>query len=565
MEERICANCKASFRIDASDFDFYKKVGTPPPTFCPRCRFRRRLAFWNLLNLYRRPCDLCKKDFISVYRPDSPYKVYCPGCWWSDDWNPFDYGRKYDFSRPFFEQYKELWREAPLLGLSIDKETLATSPYTNDCGHLKNCYLIFHADNDEDCSYGVIVFHDKTILDCSLTTSCELCYDSMHSFKNNRCIGVSHTIESIDCLFTKDSANCQNCFASANLRNKKYHIFNKPCTKDEYLEEIGKWDLGSHKQYQEAKMLAEEHWKKFPPKPRHDEMSVDVSGNYVFESKNCKECFEVTGAQDCKYLFLVGQPPNRDSYDISGWGNNMSLCYEGGTVGEYVSNLKFCQESGINLYNAEYSKLSTGGSDHFGCVSMKKGQYCILNERYSESEYRELREKIISHMGEMPYTDEKGITYKYGEFFPPELSPFAYNETVANDLFPLSKEEALKEKYAWAEPDTRTYTVTRRAEDLPDHVKDAPDDLLKEVIGCAACGKGFKIIPAELDFLRKMNLPLPRQCPFCRINGKFGKWLKNLRIFNRNCGKCGTEFECSYPKEEVPLILCKKCYLEEVA
>ncbi|RJQ28430.1 hypothetical protein C4571_03600 [Candidatus Parcubacteria bacterium] len=560
----MCQNCKSQFQIELEDFDFYKKTETPPPTFCPQCRFQRRLAFWNLLNLYRRPCDLCKKDGISMYRPELPHKVYCPRCWWSDDWDPLEYGREYDFSRPFFEQINDLWHKVPLLGISIDKETLATSPYTNHCGHLKNCYLVFHADYNEDCSYGVVVFHSKSILDCSLITLSELCYDSMHSFKNSRCIGVNHTIESIDCLFTKDSANCQSCFASANLRNKKYHIFNKPHTKEEYLREIGKWDLGSYRQYQEVKRLAEEHWKNFAPKPRHDEMSQDISGNYVFESKNCKECFEVTGAQDCKYLFLVGGPPVRDCYDVSGWGNNMSLSYEGCIIGEYASNLKFCQEAGLNLYNADYSKLSTGGSNHFGCVSVKKGDFCILNKRYSEEEYKKLREKIIKHMNEMPYKDRKGRTYAYGEFFPVEVSPFAYNETVANDLFPLSKAEALKERYSWAEPETRAYSTTKQAADLPDHIKDASDDLLKEVVACEMCGKGFKIISMELDFLRKMNLPLPRQCPFCRINGKFRKWIKNLRIFKRNCSTCGTEFECSYPQEEVAKILCKKCYLDEV-
>jgi len=34
-------------------------------------------------------------------------------------------------------------------------------------------------------------------------------------------------------------------------------------------------------------------------------------------------------------------------------------------------------------------------------------------------------------------------TGEWGEFFPASLSPFGYNETVAQEYFPLSREEVL--------------------------------------------------------------------------------------------------------------------------
>jgi formylmethanofuran dehydrogenase subunit E len=68
----------------------------------------------------------------------------------------------------------------------------------------------------------------------------------------------------------------------------------------------------------------------------------------------------------------------------------------------------------------------------------------------------------------------------------------------------------------------------------------------------------------ELSFLRNMNLPLPRRCPFCRINEKFNQWVKNLRVIPRICDKCGASFTTDYTKEEAPYILCKACYLKEV-
>ncbi len=572
-ETKTCQNCKNQFVIEPEDFNFYEKIKVPPPTFCPRCRLQRRLTFFNIHYLYKRKCGLCGEEKVSFYPPEAPYNVYCPQCWWGDGWDPFSFGRDYDFSRPFFEQFNELLHTAPLLGLSIDLDTARHSPYNHHAGHLKNSYLLFFADFNEDCAYGFYLIQNKSVMDSSLAASNELLYDCMNVYKVSRGVGLrSQVTESIDCYFLKDCANCQNCFASANLRNKKYHIFNKPYTKEEYFKEIKKWDLGSYRTYQEVKKLAEEHWKKFTPKPRFDEMSARSTGNYVFQAKNCKQCFEVIGAEDSKFLLMTYLPPIKDCWDYTSWGNNVNLLYECCVSGEAAANLRFCQESGLNLYNAEYSKAATGGSNLFGCVSMKKGDYAIFNKRYTEQEFNELRERIVKHMNDMPYISEVGsekretrkIVYQYGEFFPPDLSPHAYNETLANNFFPMTKEETLKNGYRWREPDLRTYTITKKPEDLPDHIKDAPDTILGEVIGCTTCPRGFKIIHQELNFLRHLNLPLPRRCPFCRINDKFSLWVKNLSVVKRTCYQCGAEFETSYTESEVPKILCKECYLKEV-
>ena len=103
-----------------------------------------------------------------------------------------------------------------------------------------------------------------------------------------------------------------------------------------------------------------------------------------------------------------------------------------------------------------------------------------------------------------------------------------------------------------------------KSEDLPDHFKDAPDSILNEAIKCSRCERGYRIIPMELKFLRERNLPLPRECPFCRIEEKFNQWVKNLRLIDRVCDKCGAAFQTKYTKGEAPIVWCKKCYLREV-
>ena len=100
-ENKVCQNCKKDFVIEPDDFDFYEKIKVPPPTFCPECRTQRKLVFRNERTLYKRKCEKCNKDLISMYRQDGPMVVYCRDCWYSDSWNPMSYGKEPDFSTNF--------------------------------------------------------------------------------------------------------------------------------------------------------------------------------------------------------------------------------------------------------------------------------------------------------------------------------------------------------------------------------------------------------------------------------------------------------------------------------
>jgi hypothetical protein len=110
MDSQIkrCQNCKENFTIEPDDFAFYEKVKVPAPTFCPNCRLQRRMTFRNERTLYKDTCDLCKRSILSMYSPDKPFTVYCRECWYGDGWDPMQYGRAYDFTKPFFTQFREL-------------------------------------------------------------------------------------------------------------------------------------------------------------------------------------------------------------------------------------------------------------------------------------------------------------------------------------------------------------------------------------------------------------------------------------------------------------------------
>ena len=101
----------------------------PPPKLCPDCRLQRRVAWRNERFMYKRKCDATGKDIISMYPPDSPFKIYEQSVWWGDSWNALDYGRDFDFNRPFFEQSRELQLEVPRLAL-VNKNS-KNSQFTN--------------------------------------------------------------------------------------------------------------------------------------------------------------------------------------------------------------------------------------------------------------------------------------------------------------------------------------------------------------------------------------------------------------------------------------------------
>ncbi|MEA3399556.1 MAG: hypothetical protein U9R00_03565 [Patescibacteria group bacterium] len=560
-----CQNCKKEFEITQDDKSFYKKINVPEPTFCPECRLQRRLAWKVNLILFNRKCDLCGKKGLSMYEKEASFVVYCHDCWWSDRWDFKDYAMDLDFSKPFLQQWKELLNKTPVLGLSIDKITGESSPYTNHCGHSKNCYMIYFSNHNEDSLFGYQLINSKDCLDCGVTMKSQSCYDCLHVYKSSNIInGIGNNRSCYDSSFIRDCEGVHDCFCVANEKNSAYVFMGQKLSKENYFKKMKEIDLGSYKQYTYWKNKFNEYLTKIFPKPNWETLSQDVSGSYVFHSQNCHQCFDVINCKDSKFLMLIQEGLVKDSYDYTEWGLNAELVYESAVIGENVSNIKFCQESGFNINNIEYSKLQTGGSDCFGCVSVKQGKYYILNKQYTKEEYEELILKIKQHMMDMPYVDKKGRVYKYGEFFPMEFSLHAYNNSFANLFFPKTKEQTEEEGLFWNNSEIRKHSITIKAKNLPDNIKDATEEILKEVIECSVCSRGYKITKQELDLTKKLNVPLSRKCPFCRVGEKVNEWVSQMKQIRRSCSKCGEEFLTHFSKNKAPVIYCKTCYKKEV-
>lgn len=554
MQTPACQNCTQQFTITDEDLAFYDRVsptigGTklqvPPPTLCPSCRLQRRLAFRNERQLFRRKCDLCTKDMISLFESGTPFPVYCPSCWWSDKWDPTSYGKDVDFTRPFFEQLKELINIVPKSGLlQLNNEN---SDYNALLAFSKNTYMspgsYFMEDSyymrksqySKDCINGNLVDHSELVADAANTKNS---YATHHSINSKNCVS---------CSYIADSSSCKNCFMCSGISNKEYHIKNQPYSKEEYEKIVA----------EKQKEPVGELWKEFmefsktiPKKYQNQIQCENSSGDYLQECKNTHEAYDCYNVEDSKYLIECVSV--KDSMDMTMHDKEIELCYEMSCGGDSNYNTKFsyCTCASPNssyLYSCFYL------NDSFGCDGFHaKQQYCILNKKYSKEEYEKLVPKIVEHMRS---------TGEWGEFFPMTLSTFPYNHTVAQDYFPLTEAEARAKGFQWKElPDT----ITGNARvSVPKNIQETPNSITQETIVCETCGKSYRIIAQELELSRKIGVALSPRCANCRALHLMS-WKNPRKLWSRACAKCSTQIQTTYAPERPELVYCEKCYLEAV-
>ncbi|MBI2038955.1 MAG: hypothetical protein HYT22_01580 [Candidatus Niyogibacteria bacterium] len=560
--ERSCQNCKKEFAIEIADLDFYRAMDVPPPTFCPACRFQRRLSFLNVMTLYKRKCDLCGVEKLSIFSPDKPFVVYCPPCWFSDRWDAMDHAREYDPSKNFFEQLGELQKKVPTLGLFGNYPTLVNSPYNNYVYALKNCYFLFDSGNAENCHYSLMLKDSKDSMDCSVVEGNERCYENIVADKSYNVHFSEDFAECRNVYFSKHVKSCTDCFGCVNLRHKQYHIFNEPYSKSDYEKKIKEFRLDSFRELEKMKERAAAFWLRFPQKFMHGSHNVDVSGEYIYFSKNAHDCYMVDEVEDSRWVQLTIFDGAKRCYDYTSGGFNAEYNYEH-ISGAASNRVRFSFGADDSL-NADYSMDLISCQDMLGCIGLRKKSYCILNKQYGKEDYQKLRSVILDDLKKNPYRDRAGRVFGYGEFFPYDLSYFDYNETQAQDFFPLARTDIEAREWRWKEPVGKEHTITLNALDLPDAIGDVPDTITSEVIECRACRRAYHIISAELALLREFGFALPRECFWCRNARRFSR-LNPPRFHQRACMKCGKEITTAYDPSRPDIVYCEECYLAEVA
>jgi len=562
-QTKTCQNCKNDFTIEPDDFLFYKKLKVPAPTFCPECRMIRRFAFRNQKNLFKNKDHFTGEQLFSLIPPDSGISVITQEEWYSDKWDGTDYGEDFDFSIPFLNQLFNLHKKIPQFNLNVSR--MVNSPYSGNAENLKNCYMVFNSRDNEDCIYGMGIYNSRNCTDCLDVYDSEFCYDGFWIRNCNRTHFSEECIQCSNVSFSKNCVGCMNCVGCVNLRNKSYCIFNEQFSKEEFNKKLEELKIDTYNNIEELKILSRNFWKKYPKKYFQGVKNTNSTGVYVTNSKNVKNSYLVENAEDIKYSQYISTSPNKDCFDISVWGCGSELAYEYSASGTGVYNSKFLIDCWPNVRNIEYSLHCRSSNDLFGCVGLRNKEYCILNKQYVKEKYEELVPKIIQHMNDMPYIDKKGCVYKYGEFFPVEFSWYGYNNTMAQEFFPLTKDEAIENGYSWFEIPRSQYKIDLTSNQLPEKISETSEDIINKIISCEMCNNAFRVIKEEVAFYKRENIPVPHKCPDCRYQDRIFRRIKP-HLYKRLCmsNGCDNTFETGYDPKDKDIVYCESCYQKEV-
>ncbi|OGI74210.1 hypothetical protein A2740_01610 [Candidatus Nomurabacteria bacterium RIFCSPHIGHO2_01_FULL_43_16] len=295
-------------------------------------------------------------------------------------------------------------------------------------------------------------------------------------------------------------------------------------------------------------------------------------------SKNCYMCFSGWYVENVMYSFFILK------------GKDIVDCMNIRSESNWIYECILCSKS----YQTKYSEICLACVDSqflydchnckhvFGCVGLRNTNYCIFNKQYTKEQYGELMPKIMEHMDTMPFLDKKGNKYSYGEYFPVELSYFGYNESCAMEQFPLAKKEANEAGYNWQNNIQKTTgKETLLPGKIPESIDDVGDSILEEILACTNCKRNYKIVSNELNFYKKMNIPIPRRCFHCRHQARV-KRTNPFKLWHRSCmckkenhfhgagdprqggARCPVEFETSYAPDRPEIVYCEKCYQAEV-
>lgn len=391
---------------------------------------------------------------------------------------------------------------------------------------------------------------NRQSLDLDYSNQNELSYMLGDSLNCYGCQFVFDSKNCSNCYFISDCTGCTECILCTNLANKSYFINNKQYSKEEYAEKKKELINGGFSRQRENYLQFLKMLKKRIVKYAHAVSCENCSGDYLKNCKNCHGCFDAAESQDLTDVIFANAC--KDCFNCSLLGDESELCYNTvSTFSAYNARYSFFTLFSSNI---EYCDFVLNSQNLFGCTCLKRNKYCILNRQYAPEDYEKLRKKIVEHMKK---------TGEWEKIFPKTMSCFGYNETTAQEYYPLTREKALKQGFKWQDENTRT--PAKQTYDVPDNILDVPDSITAEILTCSesSCGKNFKIIAPELKFYRSQQIPVPRSCPDCRHKER--QAIRNpRRLWNRKCAKCGLDLKSSYAPDRPETVYCETCYLKEV-
>lgn len=547
---KVCTSCNDNFEITDRELLMYEKVNLVIPSICVQCRWKHHMAFWPFGKFRTGVSDLSGERLITILPENARYPIYTSKEWWSDAWDPMDYGQDYDSNRSFFDQLKELQEKVPRPhqqgAQNVDCD------WCDDAWESKNCYLSRSTLRAENLLYGYRAIDIKDSADISHVFNLDQCYDCGYCFSSYNLLFSKNCRDCIDSSFLFDCRNCSNCFMSWNLRGKSYCIENVQYTKEEYIEKIKNINFGSYEQLQKFKNQYKEILKNNAVHKENFNIKTYGSfGTYMTNCNNCTNVFCWEDSENC--INCLRGLKAKDCIDMTGcWGiqvsGNNSCC----TNAYDLKGSIWCDGARYSEYCDECLEVDYC----FGCVGLKKKKYCILNRQYTKEEYETLKEKIIRDMKE---------SGEYGQFPPYSLGLLPYNLSTASIYFPEVTRKYVEERGGYWEEGYNKTIEGLPTNELPDLISEVDSSISKQALICPITGWRYNISEAELAFLKNKNIALPRVHFDVRTKERLLP-MSQTRNEAYNCTYCEKSVMAYYPKDwGYKKIACEECYLREIA
>ncbi len=549
MDTKTCEHCKKEFKITNRELDQYKQVNLLIPDICVFCRWRQHFAFWPFGKFRKGVSALSGESLITILPENARYPIYTSKEWWSDKWDATKYGQDYDSTKPFFDQLKELQGKVPRPHQQGTNSV--NSEWSDDAWDSKNCYLSRSVANAENIMYGYRAIGAKNSIDVSHVYTLDKCYACTYCFNSYDLIFSFNCHDCLSSTFLFDCRNCSDCFMSFNLRGKKFNIRNKQYTKEEYEEEMKNVDLGSNENLENLKTEYKRMLKENAVHKEHFNSKTSNSvGCFMANCNNCINVFSWEDSENCTNC-LRGLK-SKDCIDLTGnWimelsGNN-SCCTNGYDVRYSI----WCD----NIRYSEYLDQCLECEYCFGSVGLKKKKYYILNKQYTKEEYEKLRQKIISDMK---------LNGEYGKFPPYSMGLCDFTLSTGMIYASDTTRELIESQGGIWDSHTEVIVEGKSASELPDHIKNTDDSVIKTALICPVTSWRFNIAEEELRFLRNKNIALPR----VHFDVRTKERMKSLSVTSSNpgtCCFCKKNINAYYPLEwGYKNIACEECYIKNI-
>ncbi len=390
----------------------------------------------------------------------------------------------------------------------------------------------------------------KNCTDVLFTDEAEYLYEGLSCHKSYQVFWSQFAINCSDSFFLYDCVDCSNCALSTGLRHKSYVFMNEQLTKEEYEKKVAELKLGSYAKIQEFAMQFDALKKAYPKKYMIGIQNDRVTGNFCFQSKNVEAGFRITNVEDAVNIFDVRG--GSDLLDVAAYGANLEEVFSSTTCGTNASRLQYCVSCFNSSSNLTYCMWLIQSNNCFGSTCTRGLEYAILNKQYSKEEYEKKVALLISKM------KERG---EWGEMFTPQIAPFAYNESMAQVVMPLTKEEAISLGYRWTDIAIPKVDTTKTFSHV-DNIQELEwIDIEGKIVVCEESKRPFRIIRQEYDFYKQFGTPLPRLHPDVRLQHRYPSELM-YALRDATCDKCGNKVVTSMQKSD--RILCNDCYMAQV-